>query len=132
MLHSTCPEEHLDGKIVFESNIIFHFFETFLENVSTGCEMCRICVQKNLCREKIIFVNIKSFSFTIFQIELWQDYQNCFLLVQMKVLTLENFCKEYDLSIFFSKLTAKCFSRALTRALFVSRGKVSGKNFFIL
>ena len=36
MLHSTCPEERLYGKKIFEKNIMFHFFETLPELVSTG------------------------------------------------------------------------------------------------
>ena len=100
-MHSTCPEERLNGKTIFESNIIFHFFETLLENVSTGCELCRISVQKKLCREKNHFCEQKSFSFTIFQIEMWQDYQKCILLVQRNVLMLEHFRKDYDFLIFF-------------------------------
>ena len=36
MLHANCPEESLYGKKYFESNIIFHFFETLPEIVSTG------------------------------------------------------------------------------------------------
>ena len=103
-MHSTCPEERLDGKIVFESNINFHFFEILREIVSTGCEMGRIFVQTKLCWEKIIFVNKISFSFTIFQIELWQDYQNSILLVQRNIFMLEQFCKAYDFFILLSKL----------------------------
>ena len=129
-MHSTCPEERLNGKTNFESNIIFHFFETLLETVSTGCKMSGICVQKKLCREKIIFVNKKIFSFTFFQIEVWQDYQKRILLVQRNVLMLERFRKEYDFLILLSELTGKGFSRAVTDALFLSRGKYSGRNVF--
>ena len=115
-MHYTCPEERLNGKTIFESNIIFQFFETLLENVSTGSELCLISVQKKLCREKNRFCEQKMFFVYIFQIEVWQDHQKCILLVQRNVLMLQHFRKEYDFLIFFSKLTGMCFSRAVTRA----------------
>ena len=73
------------------------YWKMFLRAVECAAFVSR----RNYVGKKIIFVNKKSFSFTIFQIELWQDYQNCFLLVQRNVLMLELFRKEYDFLIFF-------------------------------
>ena len=54
-LHSTCPEERLDGKKIVKSKIFFQFFETLGGMFLRGCEICRICVQKELCRKKVFF-----------------------------------------------------------------------------
>ena len=43
---------------------------------------------------------------------------------------LERFRKEYDFLILFSKLTGKCFSRAVTYAFFLSGGNYLGRNVF--
>ena len=49
------PRGTFRWQFFFETNMIFRFFETLLKKVSTGCELCRISVQKKLCREKNLF-----------------------------------------------------------------------------
>ena len=73
------------------------YWKKFLRAVNCAALVSR----RNYVGKKIIFVNKKSFSFTIFQIELWQDYHKCILLVQRNVLMLELFRKEYHFLIFF-------------------------------
>ena len=130
MLHSTCPEERLYGKKILKVLSFFIFSKLYRNFFLRGCQMCRIRTQKKLCREKIFFVNKSSFPFTIFEILLWQDYQNCILLVQRNVLMLKLFRREYYFYFYFQNSTEKCFSRALNRAFFVSGGKNLGKNIF--
>ena len=73
------------------------YWKMFLRAVNWAAVVSR----RNYVGKKIIFVNKKRFSFTIFQIELWQNFQKCILLVQRNVLMLELFRKEYDFLIFF-------------------------------
>ena len=61
---------------------------------------------------------------------MWQDYQNCILLVQRNVLMLGHFCKEYDVSILFSKVYWKKFHQGFVPCFFCVQRKNFGENYF--
>ena len=104
------------------------YWKMFLRAVKYAALVSR----RNYVGKKIIFVNKKCFPFTIFQIELWQDYQKCILLVQRNVLMLEHFRKEYDFLIFF-ETHWNMFKQGCDPCIICVQRKIFGKkcSFFV-